>query len=542
MKYIYFTLFFLLTFLFSSAYSYGAPVNNKETSINWFWFFYESTKGPAVSSVVYRPFFLEAKNEENMFQASLMPIVFWRYKSERNDITKGFFGLYGSTDRKHLDSKKDYDSGLIPLYLYGSGDRVKDNYLFVYPIGGNIRGKLGYERISPYIFPGIALFFLYPPSGFFTWKTMFFALASLIPVYTEFEFKDYKGYAILWPFIAWGKGDKREDFRFLPFYAHNSKDGQYDNYSYLLLINYRELYLSNDERYTFFFFPFYGKRWNKNETMKSHTVLWPFFSWGYDRDKNETSYNLPWPFVQIADSDKPKMKKRIFFPFYGTYETSTYDSMFVGPFYFRIKRDASYYKSEYHVSFLIAWYFKREYPGGHEYYGKSWRYVKLWPLFQLEWNDAGLYSINILSLLPFRDTAGYERLYQPFWTLFEYRVKPDGEKHLGLILRTYYQVWNKDFFKMKIPFIISYEKRRETITDFTVLLGSFGYEKDRKGAYLRLLWLPIRIGEGDENLITQNSEENYDGYFSGNYIKYSFNPYHGNYNNTDNRFYYRTCF
>jgi hypothetical protein len=52
---------------------------------------------------------------------------------------------------------------------------------------------------------------------------------------------------------------------------------------------------------------------------------------------------------------------------------------------------------------------------------------------------------------------------------------------------------------MKIPIIISYEKRRETITDFTVLLGSFGYEKNRNGAYLKFLWIPIRIGEGDEN-------------------------------------------
>jgi hypothetical protein len=538
MKHVYLTLFFLVAL---SVYSYGAEVNNKYKSINWFWFFYEEAESAAGKTVVYRPFYLEASNEENLFQASLMPIFFWRYKhNEKSDTTKGFFGFYESTDYKHSNGERDYDNGLIPLFLYGKGDRERDNYLFVYPLGGNIRGKLGYERISPYVFPGIALFFLYPPSGFFTWKTLFWTLASLIPVYTKFEFKEYNGYAILWPFIAWGKGDKREDFRFLPFYAHNSKEGKYDNYSYLLLINYRELYLSKDERYTFFFFPFFGKRWSKNERMKSYTILWPFFSWGYDLDKNETSYNLPWPLVQVADSDSPKMKKRIFFPFYGTYETSTYDSMFVGPFYFRIKRDASYYKSEYHVSFIIAWLFKREYPNGHEYYGRSWRYVKLWPLFQVEWNDIGLYAINVLSLLPFRDSDGYEKLYQPFWTLFEYRTKPDGEKHLGLILRTYYQVWNKDFFKMKIPVIISYEKRKTGITDFTILLGSFGYEKKRKGSYLKFLWIPVRIGEGDEDLIGQNDEANYDRYFLG----YRFNPYHGDCfdNNMNNRFYYKTYF
>jgi hypothetical protein len=93
---------------------------------------------------------------------------------------------------------------------------------------------------------------------------------------------------------------------------------------------------------------------------------------------------------------------------------------------------------------------------------------------------------------------------------------------------------------MKIPFIISYEKRRENITEFTILLGSFGYEKNRDGAYFRLLWLPIRIGEGDKDLISQNDELHYDGYFSS----YRFNPHHGNYANNDmnNRFYYNIYF
>jgi hypothetical protein len=535
----------LMCIVIQSAELHAEPVKKQEKSIDWFWVFYEHTEELNKSTLVYRPLYMEASDNNNLFQASLMPVIFWRYKTERNDVTNFFFSFYVSTDYEHSSGKRDYDNGLSPLFLHGDGDDDKDKYTFIYPFGGNIRGKMGYERISPYVFPGVALFFLFPPTGVFTWQAALFTLAAFIPVYTEFENKDYTGTALFWPIISWGKGDKREDFRFMPFYAHYSKSGWYDNYSYLLLINYRETYFSDDVKYTFFFFPLFGKKWSRSERMKSYTVLWPFFSWGYDLDKNERAYNLPWPFVQIADSDKPKMKKRIYFPFWGKYETSQYESMFVTPLYFRLKKDKSYFKSEYHITCIIAWYLKRDYSYNHEYYGKSWRYFKLWPFVQIEWNDSGLYGINVLSLLPFRDTEGYEKLYQPFWTLYEYRVRPGGEKHLGFLLRTYYQVWNDDFFKMKIPVIVNYESRGEHVKEFTFLFSSFGYEKDQDGTYLKLLWIPLKIGEGDSALSENNKVPDDDIELSYNRkMHYGFNPNHGNYSEgkLENKFYFKTDF
>ena len=145
----------------------------------------------------------------------------------------------------------------------------------------------------------------------------------------------------------------------------------------------------------------------------------------------------------------------------------------------------------------------------------------------MEWNDSGLYGINVLSLLPFRDTEGYEKLYQPFWTLFEYRRKPDGEKHLGFLLRTYYQVWNDDFFKMKIPVVVNYESRGDKVKEFTVLFSSFGYEKDKDGAYLKLLWIPLRIGDGDSTLAGRSGDSDNDTESGNSEIeKYGFNPSH----------------
>jgi len=476
---------------------------------DWFWFFYERSGDSFGQSVVYRPFFMETVSSDLTFQASLMPLFFSRYKTERNDRVTGFFGFYQSTDYVHKNSEDDYDSGLFPLFMYGEGDSPDDDYLFVYPIGGTIKGKFAYERISPYAFPGFTLFFLFPPSGIFTLQTAFLFLASLIPVYTEFKDRDYAGTALFWPFITWGSSEsgRRSDFRVLPFYSHNQKAGWYDNYSYMLLVNYRELYFKDDTRYTFFFLPFFGRKWSREGKVSSYTVLWPFFSWGYDSVYNDREYNLPWPFVQIRDCDNPRVHKRVFFPFYGRYNYENYESFFVTPLYFRITDSSEDVKAAYHISCIVFWYFKRDYSYNHEFYGRSWRYYKLWPLFQVEWSDSGFYSLNILSLLPFRDTAGYERMYQPFWTLFEYRVKPGGEKHLGVLLRTYYQVWNNDFMKIKVPLVFSYAGGKEGLRELSFLAGAFGYEKGSEGSYLKFLWLPIRVGEGSAYAACETFEE-----------------------------------
>ena len=126
-------------------------------------------------------------------------------------------------------------------------------------------------------------------------------------------------------------------------------------------------------------------------------------------------------------------------------------------YYISLKKKSDTFESEYYINALIVWYFKREYKNKPSpEYGNSWRYFKIWPLFQYEYDDRGNLSFNTLSLFPFRDPEGYEKLYQPFWTLFEYRRLESGEKRLGILLRLYYQRWNEDLLNVKMPVLFSY--------------------------------------------------------------------------------------
>ena len=306
-------LFFLAVSAAFAAPTLQAP---QDKDYSWFWFLYEKDTARSANQWAFRPFYIKNTKPSKIFEASLMPAIFWRYKTDKTDQWKGFFGFMNSVDYRHDNGVRDYDFGFFPLVYLGLSPDERDRYFMLWPFGGVIKGKIGQRRIMPILFPGVLLFIFFPPSGIFTFKTTLYLLASLVPLFVTYERNNYKAWGILWPLIRRGTGKGKDDLRILPFYAHSFKKGWYKKYSFLLLFNYSVTYFSNDERRMFFFFPVFGRKWSRSGRISSTTILWPFFSWGYDKKNGVKEYNLPWPLVQIGDSRKPFVKKRIFFPFY----------------------------------------------------------------------------------------------------------------------------------------------------------------------------------------------------------------------------------
>lgn len=519
-KYLLVFLFLLIT---SKLYS------NTGIDFNWYWVFYEYEKKSDFQCLTIRPFYLKnIKNNDNIFTASLMPILFWEYKNERKTDWKSLFGLIESVDYVHSNGVRDYDFGIFPFFLYGDSSETRDKYLHVWPFGGTVKGKLGQDRITTVLFPGFLLFFVYPPVFPPTWINLGVFLVSLVPLYVDYESRDYKAYGIFWPLIQRGKSPTRDDKRFLPFYAHNYKKNTYDNYSVLMIFNYSKVFIGYDEERTFFAFPFYGRRWNLSSIRGSSALFWPFFSWGYDIKREDFELSFPWPLVQWQTSSDPQIIKRIFFPFFGIYKHTNKETFFITPLYFSLKKNAKNFNSEYYINALIIWYFKRDYKDKPSpVYGTSWRYFKIWPLFQYEYDDRGNLSFNLLSLLPFRDPEGYEKLYQPFWTLFEYRRLESGEKRFGLLLRLYYQRWGKDFLNIKIPLLFSFgsfEKAGAKLSFFDfftlfcynsnqggkyigMLFSMFAYGSEGDDSFIRLFWIPIKLTSSSDSHIAEANDK-----------------------------------
>ena len=55
-------------------------------------------------------------NSENTFEASLMPVVYWKYENKKKSEWKSLFGLIGSLDYVHNNGIKDYDFGIFPFF------------------------------------------------------------------------------------------------------------------------------------------------------------------------------------------------------------------------------------------------------------------------------------------------------------------------------------------------------------------------------------------------------------------------------------------
>ncbi|HSV95325.1 MAG TPA: hypothetical protein VLM75_00165 [Spirochaetota bacterium] len=490
----------LTRFIIAALVLFAAPGAARaavDSGYEWFWVFYEKDAARPYSSIVYRPFYMRnAYSGGKTFRASLMPVVYWEYATARKTEWKSLLGFVHSVDYRHPDGRPDYDLGVFPLLYYGDSPDRRDRYFLMMPIGGTVKGKLGQDRISPWIFPGFLLFFLYPPAT--AWQALLCLAASFVPVYVDYQSRDYSAFGILWPLVQRGKSPDRDDFRILPLYAHNYKRNAYDNYSVLLIGNYQNVYMKDDNQKTLFVFPFYGRRWNTSDKAGASTLFWPFFSWGYNMKSGDYALNFPWPLVMIQDCADPYIYKRIYFPFYGRYVFRNSEMSFATPLHFRLTKKNESMRSDYTVNALIVWYFKRDYHHGPDpYYGNSWRYFKIWPLFQYERDDRGNMSFSALSLLPFRDPDGYELLYQPFWTLFEYRRFESGEKRFGVLLRTYYQAWSADFLDIRVPILFSFRSSKDELTKWSFLCSMFAYTRSGSRKKINVLWIPITIEKGD---------------------------------------------
>lgn len=500
-----------------------------DDSYDWWWFFYEN-ENSYQDFTTYRPFFHKSESESLTLKSSLPPFIYWESKTERMRYRHFMFGLINDVDYLHRNKIKDYDFVWgFPLIMRGKSKDDNDNYLMWWPWGGEIRGKLGLDYIRPHVFPGIFLFYFAPPPVSFAvfWANLptyaAITFASWIPAYTTYGRGDFEGKAVLWPLIQWGKSETRSTLRILPFYARYTKKDYYDNRSYLMLFNFRNTIFKERNDYTFFFFPFVGRKWSTAQYMNVSTLMWPFFTWGYDRRAGYLNINFPWPFFQYGKDESNKMEKLILFPVYGRYDTPYIKTRFITPLYFSIESSSEYYESSYKYYGMIYWRFNRTYNKDNVYYGRNWTFTKLWPLFSYEKNDRGDFSFRTFSILPFRDAEVFERIYSPLWSVFEYSSFNENKK-LGILMRTYFQYWSEDLFYAKVPLLYKYKSYKGTVSEMSFLLSSFGYRFNEKGKYLKFLWIPVKISDDTNSDYAKNELEfnnefntNVDVYLTSNY-------------------------
>ena len=316
-------------------------------------------------------------------------------------------------------------------------------------------------------------------TGLFGHEEIFFVM---FPLYASWKGGEHRGHAVPWPLVGWSSGGGVESFKVLPFFARRKDKRNVRVVSVLWPFFFR--FGSDDGSVSgFLIFPFYGQL----STPQGASRLYPLLVLIRTSDTYR-EYQVPWPFVKVAKGED-LMQVRVW-PLFGFRHSSWRNEYFlVWPLVTRrIERGTTWEKRFLWVlPFLIRRVDIKE-------EGKSSRNV-LWPV--AKWRQSpGAGQVKILSPSWFEDPErGIERNYEMFWTLFNSHRK-DEEREWRVLGRLITRRRSANYQELEIVHLFRYEREGKE-KKVRLLKGALGYESDKDGRRLRLLWfLRIPLGGG----------------------------------------------
>lgn len=436
--------------------------NQTPSNYYQFWFLYEAEKRGAQSLTAIRPFYYGYSDKTTALESRsyLMPLFYREETNHWYTWTSLFF--FTGTGIKHPEGDEEEDATLMPFFFWGKGESLRESYFGFFPFYGHLRSKLSYSEIK----------------------------FAMFPVYAEWKYKTYSAKSILWPFLLIGKSEFRNDFRLFPFYSVKEHLGKYKRQSILWpFIQWGEEKLNKKEPTSYsFFFPFYNRKDSQDGNMKSRAFLWfpilnSLFSYGYDRKTGHRNYSALFIFFQYATSDKKDMEKIVIFPFYGYSYFANKEAEYITPFYIRLTQNTSHLKAEdlFFLPFLSI--MNQEFPQT----GRKERYIKFWPFFRIQEDSEANYVFNTVSLLPVRFEA-FEDVWDPIFSIVEYKKESNGEKRINLVSRLYSQRWTDKKTSIHIPLLAEIQIE-ESGFSYQFLYGFLGIDTRKEKSEIQILWL-----------------------------------------------------
>ena len=277
-----------------------------------------------------------------------------------------------------------YRTVVFPVYHMGR-TAEDQSYVGIFPIWGDIREVLTYDR----------------------------ARFVLFPLFLELWKKDVHSVSWLWPIFSRARGEDYSATRVFPLYgsAHDEKGS---NRRFVLWPIWTQRWNDDpevDER-GFILFPIYGEAHNPGG--ETHWVLPPFFKFQHAGEQRQIL--APWPFVQYS---RGHVNKFYLWPLWGQKDAGTVESQF---FLWPIVRfqDVQRHDSEFRQRFILPFIYYQDIiaTSTHE---REMSYFKLWPLFSYQ-RENETSRLRALELWPLKKTGSIDRNFAPFWTLFSHHV------------------------------------------------------------------------------------------------------------------------
>jgi hypothetical protein len=341
-----------------------------------------------------RPFYSELRNlsDDRVTRHMLWPLASER--EFRNELQWRVLTAFGH-DFDRGESGSRYRLMVFPL-LFAGRDAQRDPYFALFPVGGSIHEFLGQDRVT----------------------------FALFPLYARCSVGDREAWNVLWPLVAGSHSEKGDSFRVLPFYARSEREGRWSKRAVMWPFWTQARYDHPKSHGTAWMaWPLVGHVDLSDPT--SWMVLPPLFRWSTSGELRK--YYGPWPFLQHQSGRRDRL---YLWPLWGRDGEEGRERGFaLWPIvrWQQIRRQDGVVRS-----FRIApvWSHEKRVsvadprPEGGTVVG---RYVRLWPLFSYR-RSGDASRLRLVELWPLPETAGVERNWAPFWSLYtQARLGPNEE-------------------------------------------------------------------------------------------------------------------
>jgi hypothetical protein len=404
--------------------------------------FYDKLKTDEGSFFAVRPFYSHAVMKDGEVRDVFWPL--YSRKSFKDEKTSRALLFYFTHQFDASEETPRARRWLFPFYFQGRNVH-DENYLALFPLGGNIYEFLGRDRIQFWLFP----------------------------IFGKSQINDVKTTSVLWPIVSRTRGEGIRRDRVFPIIGKSVLEDQYEKRFVLWPFwTSAEYFYLGDSGKSWILFPLCGRA-----DMDNEQTLWlipPFFR--FTKGAKQDRLLCPWPFIQKMESEQHD--KFYVWPLWGKdqYAGGNHRTFLFWPVLWSEKTEEAHLTKTRRRAvpfFLLEREFLREQGVLKEEQVEVSRYWRLWPL--MSWRrEENLSRFRMLELWPVKDSAPIERNWAPLWTLYK-RTNVEG-----LIRKEVcWFAWHSE------------KDVAADHTEWSLLKGLLSYKKEGGARSGRVLWFKL---------------------------------------------------
>lgn len=354
-------------------------------------FLFRKTHAAGAELKGFRPFYLHTK--EGLKESTMLfyPFFTWQRNSDYRSFS--FFQLINVGRQNEPGSPTIHRFDVWPFYFSRDTGEPAESYRALFPVGGTIKHRFGYDRIHFVLFP----------------------------LYAGTEKNAAHTTHAPWPFLRFIHGAGHHGFEFWPLFGHRGRAGDYDDQFYLWPLIYLSAKNLSEPQpdVKWGVLPFYTR--DIAPGYISENYLWPFF--GYTHRTEPYRYDEQrylWPFLVQGRGDQRLVNR--WGPFYTHSVIKGYDkTWFVWPL-FRHARwaDAGITQEQNQVLWFLYWSLTQRSTTNPA--AAPAHKTHLWPLLSSWDNGAGQRQLQLLSPFEvfFPTNEPVRQLWSPLVAIYRY--------------------------------------------------------------------------------------------------------------------------